>query len=112
MRLLPYFGPGFLIFLERIDFHPAFENRHRIDPVPSIDQFLDEVGEARLAEAAGLMEARGLVPFLRTPVAILERLRSVFREHGHADEFTMHLLKRQMLADFPDMMVFVSHDES
>lgn len=54
--LLPDLGPGFLVFLEGIDFHPALEDRHGIDPVASVDEFLKHVGEGGLTEATGFMK--------------------------------------------------------
>ena len=45
-------GPGFLILLEGIDFHPAFEDRHGIDVVSLVNQFLDEIREGRLLLAS------------------------------------------------------------
>ena len=36
-------GPGFLILLERIDVHPAFEYGDGVDLVSLINQFLEEI---------------------------------------------------------------------
>ena len=41
--LLPQAGPGFLIFLEGIDFHPPFVDRHGLDGHSGIDEFLHEI---------------------------------------------------------------------
>ena len=58
-------GPGFLILLKGIDFYPAFEDRHGTDVVSLVKQFLDEIREGRLTDAAGFLKAGGFVPFVR-----------------------------------------------
>src|SRR6476620_12607649 len=75
-RLVADLGPGLLVFLERINFHPTLENRHGVDAVSLIDQFLDQVGKGRLADAAGFVKPRRLIPLLRATVAVLQRLRA------------------------------------
>ena len=44
--------PGLLVFLERINFHPPFEDGDAVDGVAGVDQFLRSVNEARLTVAA------------------------------------------------------------
>ena len=101
-----------LIFLEGIDFHPTFENRHGVDAVSLVDQFLEQVGKGRLADAAGFVKPRRLIPFLRTAVAVLQRLCAFLGKHRHADKFAVHVVERKVLADFHDPVFLVSHDES
>ena len=43
--LLSQASPGFLVFLERIDLHPAFIDGDGLDGDPGIDQFLNKIGQ-------------------------------------------------------------------
>lgn len=61
--LLSNRGPGFLVFLERIDVHPPLENQHRMDSMPMIDQLLDGLREGGLGKTADWLEP-GLREFL------------------------------------------------
>lgn len=55
--LLANLGLGFLEFLEGIHVHPAFENLHAVHGMSAVDQFLDDVREGGLDEAACFVEA-------------------------------------------------------
>jgi hypothetical protein len=43
--LLANLGPGFLVFLEGIHVHPAFENLRAVHGMAVVDQLLDDVRE-------------------------------------------------------------------
>jgi hypothetical protein len=64
LRLLANLGPGFLVLLEGVDFHPTFKDRHGIDHVSTVDEFLHHVGERGFAETPRFVKTGGLVPFL------------------------------------------------
>ena len=61
--LLPDLGPGLLVLLEGIDFHPAFEDWHGVNTMATVDEFLDHIGKGGFADTRCFVKPGRLVSF-------------------------------------------------